>query len=206
LSLRAGHRVRPETTAGLEATGSLTDYAGAAQRDNANVTLGPFLEWKVRSWLGIKLRASYVYYRFDPTNSLDHPKPLRSYYGSLEIDHHLTDHISQDLSATHDFQPGFYQGGDYVETTSIRYSVTWALRQNTSMTGYFLYETGQQPGLGPLAEKEEFDRVGFGLAVRQSFTRKFSASLGYDFSNRESSVQGRAYGQNRATLTLSYTF
>lgn len=206
LSLRAGYRIRPETSAGLEATGSWTDYGGVAQRDNASATIGPYLEWKVRAWLGIKLRGSYVYYRFDPTNSFDNPKPLNSYYASVEVDHQLTDHISQDLSATHDLQPSFYQGGDYVETTSIRYSINWALRQNTSMSVNLLYETGQQPGIDPLGGKEDFDRIGIGLVVRQNFTAKFSGSLGYDFINRGSSLLGRAYSQSRVTMTVNYAF
>src|SRR6185369_296917 len=53
---RAGYRFRPETSAGLEASGALTDFDVPEQRDNSTVTVGPYLEWQARPWLGIKLR------------------------------------------------------------------------------------------------------------------------------------------------------
>ena len=206
LTMRAGYRLYPETTAGLEGTAAWTDYSGAAQRDNLNLTLGPFLEWKARPWLGIKLRASYVHYQFTPTNSIDHPASLNSYYGSLDIDHQLTKYISHNLGFSHDFQPSFSQGGDYVETTRIRYSISHAVRENTTLGLNLSYEVGQQPGGAVLGGNEDFNRAGIGLSLRQSLTKKLSASLGYDYSNRKSSLQSRTYDQNRVTLSLSYTF
>ncbi len=204
--LSAAYRFRPKTSAGLEASGALTDFSSSAQRDSTTVTFGPFLKWQARPWLGINLRGGSINYRPDPTNSFDHPNNQSSYYASVNIDHQLTDHITQALSGMRDYQTSLSEANSYVQTTTLRYSVTWALRQNTSLTGYVLYEVGQQPGAGSLGGTEDFDRIGFGLAVRQSFTQRLSTSLGYDFSNRESNLQGRSYGSNRVTLTLSYTF
>ena len=206
LTMRAGYRFHAETTAGLEGTAAWTDYLGEAQRDNLNLTIGPFLEWQARPWLGIKIHASYIHYEFTPTNSFDHPDPLDSYYASVEINHHLTDHITHNVTASHDFQPSFYEGGGYTETSAVRYSINYAFHQNTSLEMHFVYEVGKEPGGVILRGNEEFDRLGIGLALRYSLTEKLSAGVGYDYLNRTSNLPERTYDQNRVFLNLTYTF
>jgi len=206
---RAGYRLRPETTIGVEVSAAFTDYDQESQHDNVNVSTGPYLDWKPLSALSLKFRGGYVYYHFDPTNSTDPVQPLSTYYAQVTVDHRITDHISQQFSAVHDIRPSFDQGSDYLESTTIRYSISWAFRQYTTLSAFASYESGTQPGVGGVGlidEAEEYTRPGFGVSVSQQFTKKFTGVLGYNFYTRDSNIPGQSYDVNQVTLTLNYQF
>ena len=203
---RGGYQFNPEITAGLEAGGALSDYADEAQRDNVNVNLGPYLEWKPVDWLIMNVRGGYVYYQFSGTNSLDDPRPLGSYYVGMGVTHQITAHVSHTLSANHGINVSLNQGSDYTESSDMNYSVSWALRKNTSVSGNVSYTIGTQPGAGQFGRTENYQSFNFGPSIRQQFTSKFSGTIGYYFTLRESNLAGRSYDNNRLVLTASYAF
>jgi uncharacterized protein (PEP-CTERM system associated) len=131
---------------------------------------------------------------------------LESYYASAEIDHKLTKHITHNVIAAHYFQPSFNEGGEYTETSSVRYSINYAFHRNTSLEAHFQYEVGKEPGGVVLGGDEEFDRLGMGLTLRHSLTKKLTASIGYEYVDRTSNLPERTYDQNRVFLSLNFTF
>ena len=204
--LRAGYQFNPEVTAGLEGSAALSDYADEAQRDNVNVSVGPYVEWKPLAWLSMNVRGGYVYYQFAGTNSADHPKPLGSYYVGMGVTHQITAHVAHTLSANHGISVSLNQGSDYSESSDFNYSVSWAVRKNTSVSGNVSYTIGNQPGVGQFGSTEDYQSFNFGPSVQQQFTRKFSGSLAYYFTLRESNLPGSSYDNNRVVLTARYAF
>lgn len=203
---RGGYQFNPEITAGLEAGGALSDYSDEAQRDNINVNLGPYLEWKPADWLSVNVRGGYVHYQFAGTNSADRPKPLGSYYVGMGVSHQITAHVSHNFSANHGISVSLNQGSDYTESTDFNYSVSWSLRKNTSVSGNVSYTIGKQPGAGQFGGTENYESFNFGPSIRQQFTSKFSGTFAYYFTLRESNLAGNSYDNNRVVLTASYAF
>jgi hypothetical protein len=206
-SARAGYMFEPEKQAGLEASGSLTDYDAPTQRDNYSLSVGPYVEWKAREAIQLRLRGGFTYYSFIPTNSFAPSESLSSYYVSAEVNHELTKFISHGLSAVHEIRAGINQGSDHIESSVVTYHASWKARPNTTLSADLFYEMGKEPQLGSMGPStEEFDRFGAGVQLSHQLTRKFSAGLGYDFTLRKSNQPRRDYQQNRLTLHLRYQF
>ena len=203
---RAGYRLAAETQVGLEASGTLTAYDSATQSDGNFYSFGPFLEWKITEAVQINLRGGLSRNHFDPTNSIDQTQTLDSYYSYVAINHRLTDFITHSLGGGHQIAPGINQGSTYVESSTVRYQISWALRRTTKLFGNLSYEIGNQPGIGVGGQKEDYNQLGFGLGIQQGLTKKLSSNLTYNFVNRDSNLPDRGYTQNSVLLTLGFQF
>ena len=203
---RAGFRLAVETQAGLEASGTRTDYDSDTQSDVSSYSFGPFVEWKITRAFQINLRGGYSHNIFDPTNSLRRVQTLDSYYSYVDISHHLTDFISHSLSGGHQILAGVNQGSQYVESSTARYQINWEVRRKTSLSGSVSYEIGQQPGIGGGGQLEKYNQLGFGLGIQQGLTQKLSSGLAYNFVRRDSNLSNRGYAQNSVLLTFTYQF
>jgi hypothetical protein len=101
---RATYRFVETTQAGLEASGSLTDYESARERDNQSVSIGPFIEWQLLADLRLSLRGGYVIYFQEPVLNFGLGKDVGSFYAGIEANHRLTDHVTHGLSAARGVQ------------------------------------------------------------------------------------------------------
>jgi hypothetical protein len=211
---RVGYRFARATQAGWEASGTLTDYDSFTQVDNNSISLGPFVDWKVRKSVEVSLRGGYVYYRFLPNDIVPinqivpsgaGDQTLHSYYVSAEVKHQLTDFFWHTLLVSHDIRPGVNQGGLYNEMTSIQYGINWTLRRPTILSANFFYERGKE-ALGGGNFTDDFNRFGANTSISQQLTRKLSARLTYRFVDKESKFQLRSYQQNYVALSAHYQF
>jgi hypothetical protein len=204
---RAGYKFEPEKQAGLEASGSITDYDAPTQRDNYSLSLGPYIEWTVRQSIRLSLRGGYTYYFFTATNAFAPGESLSSYYVSADINQELTKFVSHGLSATHEIRAGINQGSDHIESSVVSYHASWRARPNTTVSCDLTYERGKEPqSRSTGAFTEVFDRYGAGVQLSHQLTRKLSTGIGYDYSLRKSNQPLRGYQQNRLTLHLHYQF
>ncbi|MBC8001631.1 MAG: outer membrane beta-barrel protein [Opitutaceae bacterium] len=203
---RAGYRLARATTVGLESSATLQDYDSSTQADSTSYTFGPYIEWKITEALEINLRGGLSYNTFEPTNSLTQAETLDSYYSYVSINHRLTDFVSHSLGGGHSIEPGVNQGSDYVESSTVNYQITWALRRTTSLSGNVSYQIGNQPNIGPGGQEEDFNQFGFGFGIQQGLTQKLSSSLAYSFTKRDSNLPDRGYTQNTVLLTFNYQF
>ena len=204
--LRAGYRFFPKTQVGLEVSGSLGNRKAETQSDVSSISTGPYLEWQVRDSININARGGFVHSWFSPTQARPESLELDSYYSNLTLSHRLTDFVSHSLSGGHQIDPGVNAGSDYVESSSVRYNITWRFRPNTSLGGNASYVIGNQPGIGTGSRTEDFDQFGYGLNLSHNFTTRLSGSLGYTLYVRESNLPDRGYRQNLATLSFRYQF
>jgi hypothetical protein len=134
----------------------------------------------------------------------------------LEVQHQLTDYLSQNLRVERDVQPGSSQGSDYVEQLTANYTLNYALTQYINVIGMVTVEDGTQPyvnyiytpfGDFPVSTTtEHYQRYGEGLQATWQATKRWSSSLGYHYWLRDSNVAGRSYSENSVSLNLTYTF
>jgi hypothetical protein len=200
---RAGYNFDQPVQLGIEATGTLTDYASEVQRDYYTVSAGPYLTWTAADALEITLRGGVAYSVFSGTNGFSEEDDLTSYYAGVEINHRLTDYITYRFSATHDIRAAISLGSDYIETTRLELAGDWRMTRNLTWASLIFGETAEEVGV---AETEEYRRFGFSVGPFYRLTHHFSCFARYAFNLRDSDIESRSYVENRATLGVSYRF
>lgn len=209
---RIGYDFAFATRAGIEATGSLTDYEDPAQRDSYSATAGPYLEWTVTDALRASVHAGLTYYAFASSDSagassLSGNNDLTSYNASVQIDHRISSLFTHGLSLTHDIRPGVNAGSDLIESTHISYRATWPLTQKLVIAGSIFYQIGDEPQITPTGSTgEKFGQFGTTLSTSFPLSQKLSSVLTYSFVQRTSNQADRNYEQNRVSLSLRYRF
>lgn len=213
---KAGWLVADATQFGVEASGSLTTYQIAGQANYDSFSVGGYADWQLRPALHILLRGGPTIYEYYYPPSSGGTSQLTSYYLTLEVQHQLTDYLSQNLRVERDVQPGSSQGSDYVEQLTANYTLNYALTQYINVIGMVTVEDGTQPyvnyiytpfGDFPVSTTtEHYQRYGEGLQATWQVTKRWSSSLGYHYWLRDSNVAGRSYSENSVSLNLTYTF
>jgi hypothetical protein len=210
---RAGWRFAENTQAGLEASTGLTSYRQPVLNDNTFFSVGGYAEWQARQTLHVTLRGGPTFYHFDSSDSAP-ASDLNTYYIMLNVNHSLTQFISQNLIVSKGVSLGLEAGSSYVDQLTTTYLITLVLTQHISVGANVTYELGNQPLLVPtpnaftsaVLETENFSRDGFGANLSWSFTDHLSASIRYNFWQRSSNLPNRGYNQNVASLQLNYNF
>ena len=204
---RAGWRFAEATQAGLEASGSLTDYQVESQGTANSVSAGGYVEWQALQSFNLTLRGGPTVYQFSAPAQNGGNSSLNSYYASLAANQQLTDFLSHSLQVNRTVQLGVNQGSSYIEQLSVVYSVSWALTQRISLGATITYDDGRQPlGLFPFQTIEKFQLYGGGLQASWRFTDHLTGSLGYNHWLRNSNLSNRGYSANSESLQLNYTF
>jgi hypothetical protein len=210
---RAGWRFAENTQAGLEASTALTSYRQHILNDNTSFSVGGYAEWHATQTLHVTLRGGPTFYHFDASDSAP-ASDLNTYYIMLNVNHSLTQFISQQLNVSRDVSLGLEAGSSFVEQLTTTYSINFALTQHVSVGANVTYAVGNQPLLIPtpfaftsaVLETENFSRDGFGGNFSWSFTDHLFASIRYEFWQRTSNLPDRGYDQNVASLQLNYNF
>jgi hypothetical protein len=200
---RAGIRLAEVTSVGMEGSTSFTDYKLPIQSDNVNVSFGPYLDWQVTEVWHASLRGGWVYYSYDPSESMPDGANLHSYYVSFITDHQLTGYIRHGISVVRDVQQGFNQGSDYIEELVTRYFVDWNFHRSATLSANVSYQFNREPQ-GGVATTYNVYGAGLGLTVRP--TTHVDLGLNYSFTTRDSSVPNNNYTQNSVFLNILYRF
>jgi hypothetical protein len=200
---RAGYHFDQPVELGIEATGSLADYASDVQRDYWAASVGPYLTWTAADALEITLRGGIAYTVFSGTNGFSEDDDLTSFYAGVRIDHRLTDHITYGFSATHDIRPAITLGSDYTETTRLELDTEWRMTSHVTLTSLIFGEVAEEVGI---AESEQYNRFGVSVGPMYQMSRHFWCFARYAFNLRNSEIEDRSYRENRATLGVMYRF
>jgi hypothetical protein len=200
---RAACRLADATLAGLEASGSLTDYQSPMQQDNQSVSIGPFIESQLLADLRLSLRGGYVIYFQAPDPGFGHSGNVSSYYVGIDANHRLTDHVTHGMSVVREVQPSVNQGSELTEHLYVRYFVSWAFLDHATISADSFYEHGKPPSFGI---EETYDRLGFGAGVNWQLLKHLSAGLAYRYITKDSNISTRDYNQNVVTLSANYQF
>jgi hypothetical protein len=211
-SARAGLRLNPALTAGLEASAAFTTYEEKILNDNQSYSAGVYADWQLSPHFRIQPRAGYTIYQFESTSESAfgistapaiRTRDLNSWYADLTVRHQITDVVGYSLSAGHQVRLGIQS--DVIENWYVRPSVDWRIIKDLSFQTFLTYEHGDS-GEGNLQGNlsETYDWFGGGLSLSRPITDRLVLGLSYRLTTRTSSIEARGYTQNLVSLQLTY--
>lgn len=200
---RAGVRLNPELTLGVEATGSFTAYKQAILNDNSGWSTGVYGEWKPGDYLSVTPRFGYLTYYFRQTSPIVPASDETSWYADLTMSHQATKFLTYSLSVGHELRLGIES--DAIEDTYVRESTSWKAFKDISVGSVFSYEQGTQRG-GQLATNfgENYSQFSVGVNLTYALMKHLDASLYYRLTLRTADVGTAEYTQNVVGISLSY--
>lgn len=203
---RAGLKLRPDLTTGVEGTASWTSYKMDLLNDSVGYSAGLYANWVPSLNLSIQPRVGYNIYSFDQTSRYIPAVDQDSWYVGLTLSHQPREALGCALSVGHELRLGAQS--DMTEVTYLRPSVTWRIFRDLTLQTSFFYEHGQQ-GLGgpgqPRAD-EDYDWYGGGMSLGYPLMKRLRASLNYRLTFRSSNLESsnRDYTQQILGLLLTY--
>jgi hypothetical protein len=202
---RAGFRLNPALTAGIEGTATLTSYEQRLLNDSFGYSAGVYGQWHAGRAFSVQPRAGYTAYSFDQTSRVVPAVDQDAWYADLTIAHRPTEFVSYSISAGRELRLGIQT--DAIESYYVRPSATWHLFKHVGLNTSLSYEHGSQSGgrLGGFSE-ETYDHFSGGLGLSYSPIRNLRTSLSYRIIVRTSDVALRDYTKNLVSLMLAYTF
>jgi hypothetical protein len=209
---RAAFWLHPPLVAGLEGTGSLTEYDSSFLHNSVSYSAGVFAEWTLTAKLRVKPRAGYVSYKFDTGGPVGTAGKPSAYYFNVAVDHVLNQYVTLSLEGGREVRLGVYS--DFEESYSVRQSATWNMIRGVGLGTQFFYEHGTYPSSvfdSPLGRiiflpGETFDRFGGSISLSYQLMEKISANLSYRFTLKNSDAPSRDYAQNALIAGLTYRF
>ncbi len=202
--VRAGFRLHPQLTAGLEGSAAFTAYDQPVLNNNVGYNMGVYADWRPGHYFSVLARGGYTIYNFEQTSQVIRAIDQNSWYVGLTISHQITDAISYSLSAGHELKLGTQ--ADSQEYTYVRPGVTWSFMKDLSVNFTLSYENGTQGTAGSVGGVDEsYDYFGGGLGFTYDLTKKLRLGLTYRLTIRGSDAQSRDYTQNVIGLNVAYT-
>ena len=199
-----GYNFKPGLVSGLEAGGSLVEYAPTSANqlftEATEWNIGWFTEAQVSHYTA--LRASIGYDVFSPET--EGPSRAAGDFTGVYVQAGLRNRLNRylDLALTGGRNINFTVFGGTMDLAYARLSLNWNLIYETQLTTSFDFEHGTQLGFA----QEQFDRYGPGVRVGRDLTRKLSASARYQWYYRTSDLGERDYAVNIALVDLQYQF
>jgi len=205
--LRAGYVFAEEaSSSGLEFSVTLTDYESSANLDSGIVTFGPYLDWRLTDAFRANLRGGFTYAANSLTILPEETFSGDSYYLGLDLDHALTDHISQHLKLSRGIRPSLEEGATFTEETTFNYLASWVIRDPVALGLDLNYIYGRQSVAAGVNPSEDYSQWRIGLNLSYAVSARLSSRLAYHYATRQSNLANRSYAQNRVILKLSYAF
>lgn len=200
---RAGFRLNPALTAGLEGSGSFTAYDQPIFLNNSTgYSAGLYGDWHPGRFSDVQLRGGYTEYFFEQTSQVLAATDQNAWYLGLTVNHAITEAISYSFSAGHELTLGIQ--ADSVEDWYVRPSINWKFMKDLTFNTAFGYENGQQRLATQTAASENFDWFWVGLGANYGLTKRLILGVSYRVTERLSNVAERGYLQNIVGLQLSY--
>jgi len=204
VSTRAGFRVHPQVTTGLEGSAAFTTYDQTVLNNNVGYNMGVYADWRPGHYLSIQPRVGYSIYNFDQTSHSIRAVDQDGWYAAMSLSHAITDAITYSLSVGHELKLGIQ--ADSTEDTYVRPSVSWKMLKDFAVNFSLFYENGKQgnakAGGGVV---ENYDHFGGNIGFSHAVTKKLSMSLNYQLTMRNSNADARNYTQNVVGLNASYS-
>lgn len=216
VSASAVFNVAAAMSAGLESVASLSRYPDAPQNDGTRISAGPFIQILLTRYTRIYAAAGYQGTFFDDpsatsaqsaatiqpgaTTATTSTSP-NSYYASLTVTHRLNRYYQDRLSVGHESQLGLFS--QKAETNSVNYASLWQLSPVLALSTTFFFEDTVESGA---QSSVPYRRFGLSLSTGYRITKKLSASVLYQFVEKNSANDTQSYRQNRIGLGVSYQF
>jgi len=201
---RAGLKLHPTLTAGVEGSASFATYEQAQLNDYQSYSGGVYGDWQPGSFFTVDPRIGYTIFDSSQTSTLIKAQNLATWYADLTIKHQATDFLSYSLSAGREIRPGTQS--EFLADSYVRPSLNWTFIKDVTLGTSLFYEHGSEyGGLQSSDAETSYDWYGGSLSVSYSPTKRIKLSLNYRLTLRSSNVASREYTQNMVGLQISYT-
>jgi hypothetical protein len=231
---RAGFKIRPDLTVGVEGTASFASYDQAVLNNNSSYSAGLYADYKPGSYFDMQPRAGYVIYQFQHTSQT---APYLQYLQSAQSAQILpvtpppayivpetqtiqTENLSTwyaDLTLSHQASDAVNYAlsaghemrlgieADLIEDWYFRPNITWKIVKDLNLNTSLFYEHGNE-GAGNVSGNltETYDWYGGGLNISYPLMKKLTLNLNYRLTLRSSDIPDRDYAQNIVGLRLTY--
>jgi hypothetical protein len=203
LVTRAGLRVNPALTAGVEGSGSINTYDNSVFLNNSiGYSAGLYGDWHPGHYTDVQLRGGYTEYSFEQSGQVAAAANANAWYLGLTASQDITETISYSISAGHELILGLQ--ANTVEDWYFRPRINWKLMKNLTFNTSVGYEHGQQLLATQTGSSENYDWFWVGVGANYGLTKKLMLGLNYRLTKRLSDVGSRDYSQNMVGLRLSY--
>lgn len=201
---RAGLKVHPKLTVGVEGTASFTTYDLAVLNNNQEYSVGIYGDWRPGSYFSVQPRFGYTIFNSSQTSAYIQGGNLTAWYANLTLSHQATSFLSYSLSAGREISLGIES--DAIEDWYIRPSANWNVIKDVTLQPSLFYEHGEEAG-GQQASllENNFDWYGGALSLSYSPMKRVTISLNYRLTMRASNVASGEYTQNMVGLQITYT-
>src|SRR5664280_362185 len=201
---RAGLKVHPKLTLGVEGTFSPTTYDQKVLNDNKAYSGGVYGDWRPGVYFSVQPRFGYTIYDFEQTSAFIKAQNQNAWYADLTVAHHPTEVVNYSLSAGHELRLGIES--DLIEDWYIRPNINWSVLKDVTLQTSLFYEHGKEGGgrLGSSLE-DNYDWYGGGLTLSYEPVKSFRLSLNYRLTLRSSTAASREYTQNLIGLMATYS-
>jgi hypothetical protein len=203
-SPRAGFRLNPRLTVGVEGTVAMTANEQRVLNNSTSYSPGIYADWRPGNFFQIQPRVGYSIYSFEQTSQSLQAQDMNGWYAGVTVSHQPTDFMSYAVSVGQEIRLGIQ--ADAVESTYFRPSFTWKIIKNVNLTSFLSYDHGTQ-GSGQQRTgglSESYDWYGGGLGASYALTKKLSMSMNYRVTTRSSDASLRNYTQNLVGIQLTY--
>jgi hypothetical protein len=203
-TLSGSYGIRPSIRAGLELSLGLTSYSWLSnsspsttiQGDGTQWSAGPFVETRLSQNLGF--RAGVGYTVFEPESKLSLGERQEGPYARLGLTHRINNYFDYILGGGRDIS--FNSFGGISDAYIASWQGNWHVVRKTTISTSFTYQHGTQFAYGT----ETYDWFGPQLLIKRPITRKLTATLGYRYFWRESTLPQNQYTADLVSLNLDY--
>jgi hypothetical protein len=193
LNLGAIYDLSPAVEVGLGSAVADTSYTSNSGTDSVTYSLGPFVHANLTPVTEVFLTGGLQTINVSSNND--------GWFATLGVTNRPNRIYSQTLNASRSLELGIIS--DTYTLDSVQYAGSLELRRDMSLTGNVFYEHGQEGG-GLV--QETFDNYGGGLGVQMQLSRSISATIDWQYQDKQSDIKGRSYNQTIASLGLSWLF
>jgi hypothetical protein len=197
---RAGVRLSPAVTVGLEVSGGLTDYESDFFHDNSQFSVGPFVEAQITRDVKGRVAGGYIHSQFEDNSMGPAPDSVDDFYAEVSVEHQLNQYLTHKLSVGREARAG--AATELVTLYYARYDNHWTMNRFSTLHTSLFYENGRERS----GVTEKFERVGAGVGVTVPLSRKLNAGIAYQLLHKNSDQANRDYLQNSVTTELRYAF
>jgi Putative beta-barrel porin 2 len=203
LNARAGLKIHPRLTVGVEATAAFTTYEQTILNNNDAYTAGGYAEYKPGKAFSLTARGGFSTYQFQQTSTAIRTGNANSWYGSVLLAHQPRESVAYQIEAGHEVQFGI--NSDLLEDWYVRPTVTWRFIRNLDFTTGLFYENGKQ-GVSNVSGNlaENFNWYGGQISLRHRLTKRFEIGALYRLTLRASNQASQSYTQNLVGIQLTY--
>ena len=210
---RAGYTWNSKLTTGVEGTFSYMGYNQNVLNNNTMYSAGVYGDWQPDKFLHVEPRVGYTIAVFQQTSQQLQTANLSSWYADLNISHQITKQLSYSIDGGHNIAAGVQS--DANEYWYANANVTWNFIRGFSFQPSVFYQHGNQ-GIGStvlpagdgnlvlLQQNEIYNWYGGQIGFSYAITKRFTASINYQITQRTSSIPDRGYTENVIGIQLTY--